>query len=370
MIEPRPDRASVAYFDFLRSAKAFWARDLYAAVRRDFEALAGRAGSGAGADTTAGAGAFADVDGAEAAMRTQLSYQAYGWFERHLQRLKYTHPRGIVAAVEAQRRELETALEAARVEAAGRGELRLVPGFELPRYYSAIEFHQHPGGVWSDPLAGVAYDFGRQTTMPAHLDPDEIHRRFTAAVPRGAWRRALDLGCGTGRSTLPFAQRDAGVEQFGIDVAAPCLVRAAMRSREAGVTIRWSQQLAERTDFPDGHFDLVHSTFLLHEVPRPALRDIVREALRLLAPGGQFVHLDFHSPPGGTFGDFIHYGHARRNNEVFMRSFCETDFLAMQRDLGFRSAEMRPFDDGSGTWTRAQVPPAWRFPAQLFVAVK
>ncbi len=48
-------------------------------------------------------------------------------------------------------------------------------GFELPRYYSAVEFHQHPGGVWRDPLAGVAYDFGRRTTLPAHLDPDEIH---------------------------------------------------------------------------------------------------------------------------------------------------------------------------------------------------
>lgn len=360
MIEPRPDRASGAYFDFLRSMKAFWARDLYAAVRRDYEAHTGRAGA---AD-------FADADAAEAAMRAKPSYQVYGWFERHLQRLKYRHARGIVATVDAQRAGLEAALQAAHAAAEARGELRLAPAFELPRYYAAVEFHQHPGGVWRDPLAGVAYDYGRQTTLPAHLDPDEIHRRFTAAVPRGPWRRALDLGCGTGRSTLPFARRDAGVQQFGIDLSAPCLVRAAMRSHEAGVAIHWSQQRAEHTDFPEGHFDLVHSTFLLHEVPKPALREIVREALRLLAPGGQFVHLDFHSPPGGTFGDFIHYGHARRNDEVFMRSFCETDFLAMQRELGFAEARMQPFDDGSGTWTRAQVPPAWRFPAQLFVAVK
>jgi SAM-dependent methyltransferase len=360
MIEPGPDRAGAAYFDFLRSAKAFWARDLYAAVRRDFEARSRQAG----------AAGFPDVEAAEAALRDAPSYQAYGWFERHLQRLKYTHPRGILATVEAQRPALEAALDAARAEAEQRGELRLAPGFELPRYYTAVEFHQHPGGVWRDPLAGVAYDYGRQTTLPAHLDPDEIHQRFTAAVPRGAWRRALDLGCGTGRSTLPFARRDAGVEQHGIDVAAPCLVRAAMRSRAAGVSIHWSQQRAERTDFPDAHFDLIHSTFLLHELPRPALREVVREALRLLAPGGQFVHLDFHSPPGGLFGDFIHYGHARRNNEVFMRSFCETDFLAMQRELGFRQARMQAFDDGSGTWPRDRAPPAWRFPAQLFVAVK
>jgi SAM-dependent methyltransferase len=361
MIEPRPDRASGAYFDFLRTAKSFWARDMYATVRRDFEARARREGPQG----------FADVDAAEAAMRREASYQAFGWFERHLQRLKYVHDRGILAAVEAQRDELQAALDAAREEGERSGELRLAREFELPRYYSAVDFHQHPGGVWRDPLAGVAYDFGRSTTMPAHIDPDEIHHRFTAAVPRQArWRRALDLGCGTGRSTLPFARRDRDVAQFAIDLSAACLVRAYMRSHEAGLRIEWSQQHAERTDFPDGHFDLVHSTFLLHEVPRPALRAIAQEALRLLAPGGTFVHLDFHSPPGGVFGDFIHYGHARRNNEVFMRSFCETDFLAMQRELGFSRAEMRPFDDGSGEWTREQVPPSWRFPAQLFVAVK
>ena len=92
------------------------------------------------------------------------------------------------------------------------------------------------------------------------------------------------------------------------------------------------------------------------------------EAVRPL-PGGARMPIT-RMGPGGVFGDFIHYGHARRNNEVFMRSFCETDFLAMQRELGFSRAEMRPFDDGSGEWTREQVPPSWRFPAQLFVAVK
>jgi len=91
---------------------------------------------------------------------------------------------------------------------------------------------------------------------------------------------------------------------------------------------------------------------------------------RVLAPGGSFVSLDFHSPPGGVFGEFIHFGHARRNNEVFMRSFCETDFLRMLGDLGYRDAQMLPFDDGSGVFEAGDVPPAWRFPSQLFIATK
>jgi SAM-dependent methyltransferase len=356
-----PDRATLAYQDFLRRAKGRWARDLYRAVAADFAAARDRAGPDA----------LADADAAEAVLSaTSARYQYFGWLERHLQRLKYASPRGILAAVDAERPALAAELAAAREAGVARGELRLAPGFTPPRYFSAVDFHQHPGGVAGDPLAGVAYDFGRQTTMPAHLDPDEVHRRFTAAVPAGDCRRILDIGCGTGRSTLPFAARFPSAVLYGIDVAAPCLVRAFQRSDAAGVRVEWSQQAAEQTDFPDGHFDLVHSTFLLHEVPRPALAAITREVHRILAPGGRFVSLDFHSPPGGVFGAFIHYGHARRNNEVFMRSFCETDFLGLQRDAGFHEAVMLPFDDGSGTWAADEAPPHWRFPAQLFVATK
>ncbi len=83
------------------------------------------------------------------------------------------------------------------------------------------------------------------------------------------------------------------------------------------------------------------------------------------------ANLDFHSAPGGMFGKLLHYGHGRRNNEVFMRSFDQTDYLAMQRELGFDPVEMRPFDDGTGLITdSATVPSHWRFPWQLFVAQK
>jgi ubiquinone/menaquinone biosynthesis C-methylase UbiE len=360
VIELQPDRATLAYHDFLRRAKGFWAREMYRSVHRDFLAESRRNG---------GQG-FADVDAAEHALASQPRYQFFAALERNLQRLKYSGGRGIIAALDAQRVELEAALDAARREGEASGQLQLNPAMELPQYYRAVEFHQHPGGVWSDPLAGVAYDFGRRTTMPAHIDPDEIHRRFAASVPMRGARRILDVGCGTGRSTLPFAALHPAAELHGIDLSAPCLVRAWQRSHAAGIEVRWSQQAAEHTAYQDGYFDLIHSTFLLHELPRDALHRVASDMFRVLAPGGSFVSLDFHSPPGGVFGEFIHFGHARRNNEVFMRSFCETDFLRMLGDLGYRDAQMLPFDDGSGVFEAGDVPPAWRFPSQLFIATK
>jgi len=110
---------------------------------------------------------------------------------------------------------------------------------------------------------------------------------------------------------------------------------------------------------------------MLHEMPKSAIRRMTAEALRILKPGGYFVNLDFHSAPGGAFGKLIHYGHAKRNNEVFMRSFDQLDYLAIQRELGFGLTEMRPFDDGTGLISDpTTVPTKWRFPWQLFVAQK
>ncbi len=128
--------------------------------------------------------------------------------------------------------------------------------------------------------------------------------------------------------------------------------------------MHFSQQNAERTDFEGGSFDLVTSTMLLHEVPPPALRSIVQEAQRLLQPGGWFVSLDFYAPPGGPFGEFLHYGHAVRNNEPFMRPLCDTDVAALFREHGFDAIEIQAMEEKAGALgdDAHGFPPEWRFP--------
>ncbi|MCB2106642.1 MAG: methyltransferase domain-containing protein [Rhodobacteraceae bacterium] len=343
------------YHDFLRAAKLHWSREMYGALRQDF--------ANRGLDAV-------DVDAAETAMRESTLYKFFGWFERNLQKEKYESQRGILAIVEPYREELKREIDAAATDGIAAGLLRLDADFEQPAYYRNTDFHQHPGGVWSDEIAGVAYEIGRQTTMPMNVDPYGVHDLLARRIPKGKYQRILDIGCGTGRSTLPFAKVYPGAELYGIDLSAPCLKLAHLHARERGVDAHWSQQRCEATDFPDGSFDLIHSTFLLHELPPKAIAATVREAARLLAPGGVFAHLDFHSPPGGTWGQFIHYGHGRRNNEVFMRPFCEMDFLALEKESGFSEAAMTPFDDGTGLPGKDGIAKAWRFPFQLLVARK
>lgn len=347
--------AERSFHEFLRTAKVAWSKEMFGAVRREFTAR--------GLDKK-------DVDEAERTMRDSTTYQFYGWFERNLQNEKYGGTRGIINTVDARRGELQRKLDDAAKEGQAKGLLRLDPSLKLPDYYAKTEFHQHPGGVWSDDLAGFAYEIGRQTTMPMTVSPHDMHQRVVRQVPAGKYRRILDIGCGTGWSTLAFAERFPDAEIYGIDLSAPCLKLAYRNARDRGVPVKWSQQMGEATDFPDGHFDLIHSTFLLHEMPPKAVAALTKEAARLLAPGGVYVHLDFHSPPGGTFGQFIHYGHSRRNEEHFMRSFCETDFLKQERDAGFTEARMEPFDDGTGLPAADGSTKAWRFPFQFLVAKK
>jgi ubiquinone/menaquinone biosynthesis C-methylase UbiE len=180
----------------------------------------------------------------------------------------------------------------------------------------------------------------------------------------GSPRRILDLGCGFGKSTLPFADSFPDAEVHGVDLSGPCVALAHRRAEEQQLRVHYSQQNAEETDFPAGHFDLVTSTMLLHEVPPPAIDRILAEAQRVLEPGGWFVSLDFYDPPGGAFGQFLHFGHARRNNEPFMRPFAEHDLAAAFSAAGFDAVRIEPMEEKPGALGEDPrgLPPEWRFP--------
>ena len=70
-------------------------------------------------------------------------YRYYGWLERHLQRFKYSGRYGLVPYHAQRRKDLEAALDPRDLPA---GLLDLDPGFELPKYYTSVDIHQHPGG--------------------------------------------------------------------------------------------------------------------------------------------------------------------------------------------------------------------------------
>lgn len=325
-------RAFAAGQAFLLSAKTYWTRVLYPAVREEYEK-------------------------SPAALPESVLYQYYCWLERHLQRYKYSGRYGLQAYHAQDRQRLEESLQASSAE--------VRHGFQYPEYYTRIDIHQHPGGVWSDPIAGFVYERGARSTTPlAGQRHRDLHDRLTTAVlERGpAPARVLDMGCGFGKSTRPFYEALGPGKVEGIDLSAPCLRLAA---RDASDGARFRQMDASRTDYPDASFDLVTSTMLLHEMPPAVVEKTLAESARLLKPGGRMVHLDF-LPAPDEFSRLIHFGHARRNNEPFMEPLARMDLAALLDRLGLRNIDIRPFEEADGALAPGY--PYWRFPWALISA--
>jgi demethylmenaquinone methyltransferase/2-methoxy-6-polyprenyl-1,4-benzoquinol methylase/phosphoethanolamine N-methyltransferase len=114
----------------------------------------------------------------------------------------------------------------------------------------------------------------------------------------------LDVGCGTG--TLAIALKaDAGAsgEVTGIDASPEMIEQARRKAARAGVDAGFEVAPIEGLPFPDGRFDLVVSSFMLHHLPDGVKRAGLAEVRRVLKPGGRFLAVDF----GGT--SHSHLGH-------------------------------------------------------------
>ncbi|MCG3127205.1 MAG: Trans-aconitate 2-methyltransferase [Phycisphaerae bacterium] len=100
-------------------------------------------------------------------------------------------------------------------------------------------------------------------------------------------RRALDFGCGTGRSTRFLTAH--GFETVGVDIAAEMVRRAHAGDPTGDYRLIADDDLRQ---FPDAGFDLILSAFTFDNVPGPARKvALFREFHRLLAPRGRLINL-------------------------------------------------------------------------------
>ncbi len=157
-----------------------------------------------------------------------------------------------------------------------------------PAYYSSQNFHGIKGGYLTSGAA-VTYDAVTQYVLP----PNEtwIRQGLIDAVKVHP-RRILDLGCGTGSTTLMLKQAFPEAEVIGLDLSPYMLVRAEHKAISSGLDINWRHGNAEKTGFPDASFDLITASLLFHETPASVSQNILFESLRLLTTGGQILVLD------------------------------------------------------------------------------
>lgn len=162
------------------------------------------------------------------------------------------------------------------------------PEVKIPAYYSSQNFHGIKGGYLNSGAA-VSYDPITQYV----LAPNEtIVRQGLLERIRVKPRRIIDLGCGTGSTTLMLKQAFPQAEVIGLDLSPYMLVRAEDKAKTAGLAIEWLHGNAEQTKLPAASFDLVTISLLFHETPTRVTQAILQESFRLLQAGGEAIVLD------------------------------------------------------------------------------
>jgi len=228
---------------------------------------------------------------------------------------------------------------------AGPGSLELNPDMNLPDY-TTHEIHAQPGGYVGDPFAGWVYHWAlTQAFYQGRNQFDEVFLAIAQSCPKpadGQVNRILDLGCGSGLSTMAFKERFPNAEVWGIDVGGPMVRYGHHQAAQRNLDVHFAQRLAEDTKFPDGYFDIVSDYLLFHEVTVPAAQEIVPEIHRILRPGGIFNHDDSvtEGNPNIPVSQSM-YARAwlwvdyRHNVEPWIPAYRESDFPGLMRQTGF-----------------------------------
>ncbi|MCK4414555.1 MAG: class I SAM-dependent methyltransferase [Candidatus Eisenbacteria sp.] len=165
---------------------------------------------------------------------------------------------------------------------------------------------------------------------------DHLHRRVAREL-RSA-RRIVDVGCGDCdlAGLLAEVQRREVIGVDIVDAVFPALSAKGRRPRCIKTDARALDFLADAT------VDAVVSVWALHELAAPMA--VLREAMRILRPGGTILIVDF---PRGSLAQ-------RLWNEDY---YTTGEVREMLRQVGFARVEARRIARRQLTWARGHNPP-------------
>ncbi len=124
---------------------------------------------------------------------------------------------------------------------------------------------------------------------PMNRKLKRVMLRFAPPEPGAV---VLDVGCGTG--TLLELYAAAGSEVWGIDTS-PAMLEVARK--RLGSQAQLHDGDATAMPYPEGQFDWVVLTFVLHEMAPQTRSSVLEEAKRVLHPSGRILVVDYHLAP-------------------------------------------------------------------------
>jgi ubiquinone/menaquinone biosynthesis C-methylase UbiE len=216
-----------------------------------------------------------------------------------------------------------------------------IPSVDKGRYpaYYRRTFHWQTDGYFSDHSATV-YDLGVELLFRGTAD---IMRRqvippvtrFLRERGQPAQRtRLLDIACGTGRVLQQLATAHPELRYHGVDLS-PFYVKSARRRLRDVAEVALVVENAEHLPYVDGHFDVVTSVYLFHELPRNARRNVVREMFRVLRPGGLVVLEDSAQPSDSPTIANVLGAFPAEYHEPFYQDYLADDLADLLTECGF-----------------------------------
>lgn len=175
------------------------------------------------------------------------------------------------------------------------------------------------------------------------LPPPEVIA-FAASSPPG---RALDLGCGYGRTAIYLAEREWDVD--GVDFVAEALDVARRRAQAKGVAVQFHLAAIPELRFLAPPYDLAVDVGCGHALESPGLANYHQELKRLLRPGALFLCFARIKSPGSpeASNDFEETDSPPGLDEGSFRRLFEDGFALRRYEPGITEME-----DGS-SWVSA-----------------
>ena len=167
---------------------------------------------------------------------------------------------------------------------------------------------------------------GRDWLLPLYdpftrlLGVGALHGALIEQAALAPGHRVLDVGCGTGTLAIRLRREHPAVEVTALDPDPKALAIAGRKAERAGVAVRFERGYGDALPFADATFDRVTSSMMFHHLDLATKRGMLREALRVLHPGGSFHLVDFgqegHHHRSGLARFFHSSEHLRENDDA------------------------------------------------------
>ncbi len=186
--------------------------------------------------------------------------------------------------------------------------------------------------------AGIWPDAGAQGDPRLRQSYHQVLRERIPLLPK----RILDLGCSVGMSTFALQDLYPEAEVIGLDLSPYFLAVGNLRAKEQQRQVQWIHAPAEATGLPAAYFDWVSACLLFHELPQSAARAVLREAHRLLKPGGYFALMDMNpaSPVYAQMSPALLT--LLKSTEPYLDQYFSLDLVQALQEAGFEEITLQP----------------------------